>query len=147
MRKITHIIVHNNGVAGRTIDDIRRTHKAKGWTDIGYHYVVHEDGSIHAGRPEHKVGAHREHFNATTIGVCVVGNGDERDFNADQHAALRTLLQALLARHGLTPAAIYGHRESNALVPKQFATTKTCPGLRVDMAAIRAAAGVPVASA
>jgi len=41
---VKYLVIHNNGVPGRDIEDIRRTHKAKGWRDIGYHFVINEDG-------------------------------------------------------------------------------------------------------
>ena len=56
------------------VDDIRRWHvDENGWQDIGYHYVIHLDGSIHAGRPEEVAGAHCNGYNRTSIGVCYVG--------------------------------------------------------------------------
>ena len=53
MRKIDKIIVHcADTPEGRDVraEEIRHWHKAKGWDDIGYHYVIDIDGTIEAGR-------------------------------------------------------------------------------------------------
>jgi N-acetylmuramoyl-L-alanine amidase len=54
-------------------DEIRQWHKDKGWKDIGYHYVIRQDGEVEFGRPINEVGAHCEGQNYNSIGVCLVG--------------------------------------------------------------------------
>lgn len=56
-----------------TIADIRAWHKARGFTDIGYHYVVARDGTVLVGRPIGQVGAHVEGHNTGSIGISYVG--------------------------------------------------------------------------
>ena len=61
MRDISKAIVHCTATPeGRptTVEDIRSWHKARGWSDIGYHYVIYLDGSVHEGRPVERMGAH-----------------------------------------------------------------------------------------
>lgn len=75
-RKITEIIVHcSDTPEGRhyTVEDIREWHKAKGWSDVGYHHLVYLDGSIHNGRDVDIVGAHCSGHNQHSIGVCYIG--------------------------------------------------------------------------
>ena len=84
MRKIDDIIIHCTATAeGRDVSvaDIRRWHKARGFVDVGYHYVVYLDGSVHEGRPLAQVGAHCRGHNAHSVGVCYVGG-----LAADGHA-------------------------------------------------------------
>lgn len=124
-RPITEIIVHCSATPrGRdvSVDDIRSWHKARGYADIGYHYVVHLDGSVHAGRPEHTAGAHCLGHNAVSIGVCYVG-GVEADCStpADtrtpaQRRSLGRLIGELRRRY--PSARVYGHRDFAA---------KACP--------------------
>lgn len=59
-----------------TVAQIREWHKARGWDDIGYHYVVMLDGTIVEGRPVSKVGAHVAGRNIGTIGVVYIGGID-----------------------------------------------------------------------
>ncbi len=136
MRRIKYIFVHNNGVAGRTIDNIRRTHLANGWSDIGYHHVLHEDGIWHRGRPERKAGAGVKGLNAHAIHLCLIGNGNKADFNPAQYVALMVKLQELCAEY--PGAIVLGHREGNKYLPRGAKPTrKQCPGKLVDMDFIR----------
>lgn len=118
MRKINQIIIHcSDTIEGKnfTVDDIRRWHKARGWTDIGYHYVVYLDGSIHKGRNEEVVGAHCEGHNAHSIGVCYIGGKEAGTFRAKdtrtkaQKEALIRLLMKLVCKY--PEAEIVGHRD------------------------------------
>jgi N-acetylmuramoyl-L-alanine amidase len=117
-RTISEIIVHCTATPeGKpyTVDDIRRWHKAQGWSDIGYHYVVYLDGSVHEGRDVDVAGAHCAGQNAHSIGVAYVGGvaADGRtpkDTRTDaQRRNLVILLKAL--RRIYPQARIYGHRD------------------------------------
>ncbi|MBT3217361.1 MAG: T9SS type A sorting domain-containing protein [Candidatus Marinimicrobia bacterium] len=45
----------------------------RGWSDIGYHFVVDKGGNIYQARPETVLGAHTSGANTGNIGVCVLG--------------------------------------------------------------------------
>jgi N-acetylmuramoyl-L-alanine amidase len=81
MRNIEKIIVHcaatREGQHIKT-DTIRNWHLKRGWSDIGYHYVIELDGTIGIGRPIERSGAHTKGLNSNSIGVCYVG-GVETD--------------------------------------------------------------------
>lgn len=118
MRKITEIIVHcADTPAGRDdrAADIDRWHKAQGYNEIGYHYVVDIDGTIEPARDVEKVGAHCKGHNANSIGVCYIGGRNEdmierEDTRTDaQKASLLLLLKYLRAKY--PKAKIYGHRD------------------------------------
>lgn len=94
--------------------EIRQWHIAKGWSDIGYHYVIRRDGRVETGRPENLVGSHVKNHNANSLGVCLVGGVDARqkpqdNFTEAQWAALRRLLAELQSRY--PHALILGHRD------------------------------------
>ena len=118
MRTITDIVVHCTATPeGRahTVDDIRRWHRQRGWSDIGYHWVVLLDGSVQPGRPERLAGAHVANHNSNSIGVVYVG-GVAKDSlqpkdtrNAAQKAGLLRLLKELKGRY--PNARIRGHRD------------------------------------
>jgi len=117
MRAIKKIIVHCADTPEGRDDraaDIRRWHKAKGWSDIGYHYVIDLDGTIEPGRPIETAGAHCTGHNADSIGICYVGGCDKamkpKDTRTDeQKASLIVLLKYLVAKYPGTK--IYGHRD------------------------------------
>ncbi len=153
-RPPTHIVIHHNGVPGRDVDDIRRTHAAKGWKDVGYHWVIRDDAAatVQQGRPTYRPngafnpGAHVAGLNHT-VGVCMIGNGDERAFSDAQLAQLRALVRTLQAEFSIPAERVIGHRETRGLVPPALATRKECPGGKLDLAAFRASLADPLAQA
>lgn len=125
MRHITEIIIHCTATPeGRdfTVNQIREWHRARGFADIGYHYVIHLDGSVDEGRPLTQIGAHCTGHNAQSIGIAYVGGlkvdgktaKDTR--TAKQKTALKNLLRNL--RTQFPNATVHGHNE--------FAS-KACP--------------------
>lgn len=130
-RKITEIIVHcSDTPEGRdyTVADIRRWHLARGFRDIGYHYVIYRDGSVHTGRAEGTIGAHCTGHNAVSIGICYIGGKDAANKNYKdtrtpaQKAALLKLLKELKTRY--PGARIHGHRDFAAKACPCFDATK-----------------------
>lgn len=117
-RSINEIIVHCTATPdGRpvTIREITQWHKNRGFSTIGYHYVVMLDGTVCNGRNVDIVGAHCTNHNSHSIGVCYVGGLDKvtkqpKDTRTPaQKYALTTLLKKLKALY--PKAKIYGHRD------------------------------------
>jgi len=125
MRSINYIIIHCTATPeGREhdVEDIRRWHKAKGWSDIGYHYLIKIDGTIEPGRSVEIPGAHARGFNHDSIGIVYVG-GMDSDMKAPkdtrtsaQKQSFGQLLWAL--KEEFPNAKIIGHRD---------VSTKACP--------------------
>lgn len=117
MREINEIIIHCTATPeGRevSVDEITKWHKARGFKDIGYHYVIHLDGRVENGRNIEAVGAHCEGHNANSIGVVYVG-GLAKDGKtpkdtrtAAQKKALKWLVGGLAEHFG---AEVHGHNE------------------------------------
>ena len=89
-------------------------HKAKGWSDIGYHYLVKLDGTIQAGRDVDIIGAHVKGHNSNSIGVVYVGGldnqGKEKDTRTENQK--NALLNLLIDLKRIYPnAKISGHRD------------------------------------
>lgn len=118
-RTIKEIIVHCTATPeGRieTVQSIRNMHKAKGWSDIGYHYLIGLNGECWEGRNVNLIGAHCEGHNSNSIGVCYVGGVDKKMQSKDtrtekQKDALVALLKDL--RKLYPNAKIYGHHDFN----------------------------------
>ncbi|MBD5252739.1 MAG: N-acetylmuramoyl-L-alanine amidase [Barnesiella sp.] len=119
MRKINKLIVHCSATAeGRdyTVAQIREWHvKGNGWRDIGYHYVIYRDGTVHTGRPVEQIGAHTTGQNANSIGICYIGGyaadgKTPKDTRTDaQRIALRRLVKELKEKY--PGATVHGHNE------------------------------------
>ncbi|MDE6273206.1 MAG: N-acetylmuramoyl-L-alanine amidase [Muribaculaceae bacterium] len=130
-RRIDEIIIHYTATPqGEEFsnDKIRASHLARGFSDIGYHYVVGLKGEIRPGRRESISGAHCTGHNARSIGVCYVGGCPPRTVmnwqktgidtrTPEQKTALLKLIKELKTRY--PHATVHGHRE--------FAK-KPCPG-------------------
>lgn len=120
MRRINEIIVHCSATAeGKafTTADIRRWHMSppNNWRDIGYHYVIELDGSIHKGRPIEQIGAHAKGHNRYSIGICYVG-GCAKDGKTPKDTRTpeqkQALTQLLTELHRQFPkATLHAHRE------------------------------------
>ena len=104
---------------------------------IGYHYVIARNAALFTGRHEQEAGAHVQGWNATSLGICLIGTDK---FTALQWAQLKQTVTNLAKRLEipLQPAwlevvdgkrfirtpGICGHNE----IP---GVAKTCPGFSV----------------
>lgn len=141
MKKINKVIIHCSASEFGNAERIRKWHtvgegnsKGKGWSDIGYHYVINngkaykddklneniQDGFIEKGRPDSIAGAHTQGHNANSIGICLIGN---KDFTDAQFKSLGTLLDSLLTAYNLTADDVFGHYDFSS---------KTCPNFNVQ---------------
>ena len=125
MRKVDLVVVHCLATPeGRDvhINEVRRWHvEERGWSDVGYHWLVTLDGSIEKGRNETKSGAHAKGYNSTSIGVAYVGGVDAnmkpKDTRTDaQKMALHCLIEDIRGRY--PKAEVIGHRD---------VSSKDCP--------------------
>lgn len=136
LAEIKKIVIHCSD-SPDTLDigvgEIRTWHvKDRGWSDIGYHYVIRLDGTIEIGRPHNgdsilegkEIGAHVKGENSDSLAICWVGCDTIR---RKQVASLQVLTLYLLSIHKLKVTDVYGHYE--------FDPRKTCPN--IDMAAFR----------
>ena len=117
-RKITEIIIHCSATPdGRdyTVDDIRRWHKQRGYSDVGYHYIVYRNGILAQGRDVNIIGAHASGHNAHSIGICYIGGMSADNTRPEDTRTLRQkgrLLSLLVDLRKLYPnARIIGHRD------------------------------------
>lgn len=104
------------------VDTIREWHLARGWSDIGYHFVITRSGFIEKGRPENKQGAHVYGYNKNSIGICMVGGLDDlgkpdANFTLAQYNSLVSLIAELKEKYGMD-VEVRGHRDVAA---------KSCP--------------------
>jgi len=126
VRKINQFIVH---CADTTPDmdigviEIDLWHKKRGWSGIGYHFVIRRDGTIEEGCPVEKIGSHVKGHNRYSIGVCLVGGfKGARDFTQEQYDALKSLYRAYCIKY--RGIEIFGHND--------FTKAKTCPNFDVQ---------------
>ena len=126
MRPINEIIIHCSATrpdwlkgkpAAVKVAAIRKWHvEDRGWSDIGYHWVIDRNGEVLPGRPEGKQGAHVRGHNRNTLGVSLIGGfgGSAVDtfddhFTGAQRLALEKLIADIQKRHKITKLS--GHNE------------------------------------
>lgn len=122
--------------SGYTFKKCRDYHvNVEGWSDIGYHFFIGEDASLHIGRPLNRNGAHVIGHNSGTIGICVAGglgkNKAPKDtMTSEQKLVVEGLLLAL--KKGNPKMKVKGHRDyskdlNNNGVIEPFEFMKACP--------------------
>ncbi|MFZ5942906.1 MAG: peptidoglycan recognition family protein [Bacillota bacterium] len=97
----------------------------RGWSDIGYHYVVLPDGKVEVGRPLDKIGAHTRagNRNFTAIGICLIGNFEYDSVGPEQLKGLVNLIKKLQRVYNIPVEKIETHKEipgSNTQCPGRF---------------------------
>lgn len=107
--------IHDN------IETIRLWHIARGFTDIGYNFVILKNGTICNGRPVEKIPAHIYGHNKNSLGICLTG---DKNFSDNQFSSLKKLLLRLMDEYKLTPLDVLPH--------KAFNKNKTCPNFDLE---------------
>ena len=118
------IVVHHIGNTNADVsaETVHEWHLHNGWSGIGYHFLIRNDGTIEEGRPMGTVGAHVYGENRHTIGINIVGDFESAvPTEAQKHSAAH-LIAALCIVYQLNPiwgVTVKGHRDFNATA---------CPG-------------------
>jgi len=122
----TMIIVHHSGgtdkyplmdTSNHTAAMMEEWHLSNGWEGLGYHYVIHKDGEIWLGRPEHYHGSHCVGHNSDSIGICLAGNFDLTLPTQAQIDSLIKILKSIKERYNI-----------KEIVPHRKFSNKTCYG-------------------
>ncbi len=135
---VTHVVVHHTDTPDTTdpaywMRAIYYYHAVTlGWGDIGYNYVVDQQGRIYEGRfgGDGVIGGHALQYNRGSIGVAILGTYQTEPVPAAAVSALEDLLAAKCTLNGINPLQsswlydrtlpnIMGHRDCNVT---------TCPG-------------------
>ncbi|MBD5205006.1 MAG: N-acetylmuramoyl-L-alanine amidase [Bacteroidales bacterium] len=142
------IIVHcSASKEGKEVssDSIDQLHKARKFSSyvsggkthyIGYHFLIHLDGTIEECRPIAKMGCHASGHNARSIGICYIGGLDSKEAikdtrTSEQKEALVKLIKELKNRRP-TIKRVMGHRDTspdlngNGVI-EPFEWIKGCP--------------------
>lgn len=131
MRNINKIILHCTATLENVFVDstmVRDWHmKERGWSDIGYHYLIRLDGTVEKGRDESRIGAHVKGHNKDSIGIAYVGGLDKDMKPKDtrtvaQMVSLDQLILNLL--HKYPNSSLHGHNEFSS---------KACPSFDVQI--------------
>lgn len=91
-----------------------------GWEDIGYSFLIGEDGRIYEGRGWGTIGAHTFGYNRNSIGIAFLGTFTNRIPNNAAINAIKLLMSCGVSLgYVKSDYSIVGHRQTSATL---------CPG-------------------
>lgn len=138
MRPIHSIIIHCSATRvdqDFTDEQLEAAHKARGFSECGYHFYIRYSGLIVSMRGLDTVGAHCLGHNEGSIGICYEGGLDCHGKPADtrsfqQKCSIRALVRCL--QSDFPGCHVYGHRElspdlngNGTIDPEEY--VKLCP--------------------
>jgi len=121
-----YIVIHHSASPTGSAAKFDAIHRAKGWDELGYHFVIGNgrgsgDGEVEIGsrwfKQKHgahcKVSGHPE-YNDVGIGICLVGNFDESRPTEAPMESLSRLVRYLMDRYHVSRDHVYGHGQLKA---------------------------------
>jgi len=135
---IKWITIHHDGLdspmtetsmdaSAARIEWIRCGHRGRGFSDIGYHYIIDREGRVWEGRNMRWQGAHVSKRNEQNIGILVMGNFDIQKPSSRQLDGLRAHVSTLQVRHNVLSGRVLTHREWSG-------ARTACPGKSLQTA-------------
>uniref|UniRef100_A0A8D0L284 Peptidoglycan-recognition protein n=1 Tax=Sphenodon punctatus TaxID=8508 RepID=A0A8D0L284_SPHPU len=111
-----NVIIHHTAggscnsltTCSRVLKGIQSYHRnTLGWCDIGYNFLIGEDGRVYEGRGWSKMGAHAKNWNSLSLGISFMDKAPR----AAALSAARSLIQCAVKRNVLrTSYTLKGHR-------------------------------------
>ena len=120
------IVIHHSGGPAGDMESLERDHRAAGLSGLGYHFVIGNghgigDGVVHVGYrwDQQQPGAHVAGgpdsiagiYNRHSIGICLVGNGNRREFTDRQIRELIRLVKSLQVEMDIPSTAVHLHSD------------------------------------
>lgn len=143
---VSHNIVHHSAGSNtnsnytQVVRDIYLYHtQVNGWSDIGYNYLISQDGTTYAGRDpgggsqDNVRGAHFCGANSGTLGICLLGNYETATPTSQTWSSLETLLNFQLINQGLDPFETFNHALGTlgVITGHREGCSTLCPGENV----------------
>lgn len=143
-----YIVIHHSATPDGSAARFDLDHRAKGWDELGYHFVIDNgqggpDGRVEIGSRwfKQKHGAHAKtpdsRYNDFGIGICLVGNFENTRPTPAQYRQLSELVAWLQDRYSISSDNVIGHNDTKPTA---------CPGKNLSVAVIRNMANQVLAS-
>lgn len=137
--KVSKIIIHHTASTKnldnpkQAIRDIYYWHSiTRGWGDIGYNYIVDQQGNVYEGRygGDGVVGAHAGKANIGSIGIAVLGNFEEEDVPNEVVESLSNLINLKAKYHNIdtTGNSVFRGENSPNIMGHKDVNSTLCPG-------------------
>jgi PKD repeat protein len=140
---VSHLIIHHSAGSNtntnysQVVRDIYLYHtEVNGWSDIGYNYLIAQDGTIFKGRDpdsgeqDNVRGAHFCGKNTGTMGVCLLGNYTSTSATDESIQSLMNLLSWKLDKNELNAYEAFNHNNNDlgSIVGHRDGCATECPG-------------------
>lgn len=136
LSQITDLVIHHSdGPWEQSALEIDAEHRAEGWCEIGYNFVIGKDGTIWAGRPLQYVPSAALGRNLESVNVCLTGDFEPGTPGFCGHptdAQVQSLKELSVHLHRALPTIVrtIGHRDVAPMFypgnEAEYATA--CPG-------------------
>ena len=122
MKEIKGIVIHHSASKDVSANTINEWHLERGWNQVGYHFVIRQNGDIEPARQWDRAGAHARGRNRTHIGICLTGHFGKYPPSIEQINSLIKLVNGLINRFDIE--SIEKHHENcpNEYFPWKFFT-------------------------
>jgi hypothetical protein len=104
----------------RHMRELEQMHLNRGFTGVGYHFVLFPSGRLYEGRPSWSIPAAQGGDNTGTVAIAYVSNTDTEKVTRRAKLRLVVAARSVKRRKGVT--GLGGHRDSNTT------TATACPG-------------------
>lgn len=86
--------------------------QSRGFSDIGYNFLIGGDGAVYIGRGWNDQGAHTRGYNSNSIGIALIGTFNSQSPTKLQLCALKKLIAVGVSERKLADDyELYGHRQ------------------------------------
>lgn len=118
----TYVVIHHSAVPGECHTNKQCSKSVKGiqnfhmdeqkFSDIGYNFLIGGDGRVYEGRGWEVRGAHCPKYNGNSIGICLIGNYEEKLPIERMLEVARELIRFGVANEHVVPDyRLIGHRQ------------------------------------
>lgn len=136
---VSHLIIHHSAGVNTSSDwaavvrSIWDYHvNGRGWSDIGYNWLIAPTGVIYQGRGDNVIGAHFCSNNSNTMGVCMMGTYTDITPSTEATTSLTNLLAWKACDSDIEPLASSNHPSSgfdiNHIAGHRDGCATECPG-------------------
>jgi len=121
-REISKVFIHctayaNQDLVGNNlVEEVRKWHLARGFSDVGYHFLIDKEGTLLEGRGIERIPAAQKGYNIGSVAICLDGLYVHQ-FNYDQFVTLKKWASEIVTMYE-GQITFHGHCE---------VSNKTCP--------------------
>lgn len=131
-KSTTRIILHHAAASVCDAKTIHAWHLGRGFSGIGYHFLVRKDGTIERGRAEHLIGAHVAGHNRDSIGICFEGNFETETMGEAQKNAGAELVEYLKQKYSISTVVRHKDLAATACPGKNFPFEEILQGVKTE---------------